>query len=306
MNPLKCYFANFFLYVKYVAAFTCIACVSVCVRGEQVRIPKESGEEKLADRLIVELLRRGNKYQPTFPYGEIDSIPLSTVIKDVENNDLDIFWALSSPDYEKNFQAIYIPLYRGLFGMRLAIVKRENAYLFEDVKSLGDLKRFTAGQGKFWADTQILENNGLPVVKELKYSNLFRMLEAERFDYFPRAIQEPWLEVQREANLNLVIDKSLLLWYKAPFYFFVNKNNQALAKHLTEQLELMIADGSFDEIFFADEETQMALKNSDIKNRRVIKLANPFLSDKTPLERNELWLDPSDLNVKTYTSRGQK
>jgi ABC-type amino acid transport substrate-binding protein len=264
--------------------------------AETIRLPAETGQRhKLADQLILEVLKRGNLYQPVFPYGDIDSLPLSTRINDVRNGQLDMFYALSTPEYEAEFLAIPFPIYRGMLGWRLAIVKQENVDLFKHVKTLSDLKKFTAGQVTLWSDTAILEANGLPVVKEHSFSNLFRMLEADRFDYFPRGIHEPWLEVQREAALNLVVEPYVVLQYRVPFYFFVSKRNTALAAHIHTQLEAMLADGSFDRIFYANSEVKMAIEKSNLKQRVVISLENPYLSPQTPIHRPELWLSAEDL-----------
>lgn len=258
-----------------------------------VRIPTEKGQtQKLPDRLIVELLRRGNKYRPVYPYADISSLPLVTRINNVRNGDLDIFFALATPDYENEFQAIYIPIYRGVMGMRLAIVKRQNRDMFAGVKTISDLQHLTAGQGKLWADSDILEHNGVPVVRELKYTNLFRMLEADRFDYLPRGFHEPWGEVDTWRSLDLVVDEHIMLWYKVPFYFFVSKSNQTLANHLTEMMEEMIADGSFTDLFMSDVDIQQALKKAKISDRTVIKMDNPFLTRNTPVARDELWFNP--------------
>lgn len=258
-----------------------------------IKIPIQSDQrEKFPDRLILEAIKRGEKYEPVFPYGDISSLPLSTRINGVRNGELDIFFGLTTADYENEFQAIYIPLYRGMMGMRLAIVKRGKSELFKDVRSLEDLRRFSAGQGKFWADSDILEHNGVPLVRELKYHNLFRMLEADRFDYFPRGMHEPWSEISTHRALNLVVDEHIMLWYTVPFYFFVNKSNVELAAHLTEQIEKMIADGSFTRMFQEDSDVQQALAQANLSQREIIRLENPFLTPQTPLERKELWFDP--------------
>jgi len=258
----------------------------------EVRIPTEAAQiDKFPDRLVVAALERGNTYKAVYPYGNIQSLPLSKRINDVRNLNLDLFFGLATPEYEEEFLPIYIPLYRGMMGMRLAIVKRENREIFRDVTNLQQLKQFIAGQGKLWADSKILEANNIPLVKEAKYRNLFRMLEADRFDYFPRGIHEPWKEVEDWQKLDLVVDKHIMLWYTVPFYYFVHRSNTDLAEHLTEQIEAMIADGSFMEMFYEDEDVQAAFKQAKIDERTIIRLENPFLSAATPIERKELWFN---------------
>jgi hypothetical protein len=259
----------------------------------EVRAPRGNNDKgRLPEILLNAALERGGIYHLVYPYGDIEAVPMSTRINGVKNKELDIFYALTTPEYEEEFLPVYIPIYRGIMGMRLAIVKNSNKDMFSNVQSLDDLKRFSAGQGKMWADSAILEHNSLPVIRELRYNNLFKMLEADRFDYFPRGIQEPWSEVAQWQDLELTVDQHIMLWYKIPFYFFVHRSNPTLAKHLTEQIEAMIADGSFLEIFNNEPYIKSALYQSNIAQRTIIKLDNPFLNEKTPVDREELWYTP--------------
>lgn len=268
-------------------------CIPALTFAESVRIPRSAGEEqRLHYRLLTEALMRGGVYSPVYPFGDPDALPLSTRIQGMRSKELDVFAAMTSQEYEDEFLAVYIPLYRGMMGMRLGIVKNSNSELFRDVQNLNDLRRFTAGQGKLWTDSKILAANSIPLVEELKYSNLFRMLEAERFDYFPRGIHEPWQEIESHKSLGLVVDKHIMLWYTAPFYFFVNKNNPQLAAHLTEQLLLLIENGTFQEYFEADADVKKALALADINKRKIIRLDNPFLPATTPVDNKALWFDP--------------
>lgn len=263
------------------------------LQAEIVRIPLQQGESnKLGNTILTAALERGARYQMNYPFGDIDNLPLSARIQAVRNKEVDIFFALSTPEYEEEFQAVYIPIYKGMMGMRLAILKKENINLLKDVQSLKDLSKFSAGQGKLWADSKILEHNGLPLVKELKYSNLFRMLEADRFEIFPRGIHEPWSEIKQHEKLNLAVDPHIMLWYKVPFYFFVHKSNRELAQHLTQQLNAMISEGSYENIFENDNDVRLAIENANISERKIIHLDNPYLTNNTPLEREVLWFVP--------------
>lgn len=264
--------------------------------AQTVRIPAETAQNhKFPDQLIAEIFKRSDEYTAAYPYGTIDSLPLSTRIEDVRSATLDIFFALSKPEYEEEFQAIYFPIYRGLLGWRLAIVRGDERDLFKHATTLKDVRQFKAGQGALWGDTTILESNHLPVVKEHKYTNLFRMLEAERFDYFPRGIAEPWLEIERERELNLIVDPHIVLRYTAPFYFFVRKGDTELAEHITGILEEMLADGSFMALYYQNEEILMAFSLAHLDQRQIIELNNPHLSARTPTHRPELWVSKDEL-----------
>ena len=57
-------------------------------------------------------------------------------------------------------------------------------------------------------------------------------------------------------------------------------------------LEEMVADGSFEKMFFADQQVKSALELANVKQRTVIELINPLLTENTPISRTELWFDP--------------
>jgi hypothetical protein len=158
------------------------------------------------------------------------------------------------------------------------------------VRSLEDLSRFSAGQGHDWPDSEILRSNGLPVIGVPNYQSLFSMLALGRFDYFPRSLAEVWAEAEQQRGSGLVVDDSLVLHYPSAVYFFVNRNDVALAAHIERGLELAIADGSFEQLFQAFHGEY--IERAQLGKRRILRLSNPLLPPQTPLQRKELWFQP--------------
>jgi hypothetical protein len=263
------------------------------LNAQTINIQSNDADKSLPHIILKKALEHNN-FDISYLYQQqgLTDATNSKILHDLQSGDLDVMWSMTSKSLEQQYQAVYIPIFRGLLGMRIAIVKAQNANLLSKVKNLNDLKRFSAGQGKFWPDSQILEANDLKVVKTLKYVNLFYMLEGERFDYYPRGLNEPWDEVERYKDLNLVVDSNVLIRYRAPLYFFVKKSNQGLAQILDNTLNQMVNDGSFNRLFFANEQITSALELSNVTQRVLIDLDNPLLSDETPLNRSELWFDP--------------
>ncbi|KMT64167.1 hypothetical protein XM47_15765 [Catenovulum maritimum] len=259
-----------------------------------MNVQGKSTDQRFAVVLLKSLINRDNKYQLNF-MDDGTGIQLSEakLHNDLLNDKIHIIWTLTSKSHEEKFQAIYIPIYRGMYGMRIPIVTKQNQNIFHGVKTLDDLKKFKAGQGSFWADTKILQANNLPVVKELKYINLFHMLEGDRFDYFPRGIPEPWAEIEREQALDLVVESNIMIRYTAPFYFFVNKSNKKLASYLTASLNSLISSGEYNKMFYSHPDIKSALNKANLKQRNVIHLKNPELTSATPTDRAELWFDPN-------------
>jgi Bacterial extracellular solute-binding proteins, family 3 len=180
-----------------------------------------------------------------------------------------------------------------LLGYRILIINKKNQHKFSQVKTLDDLKQFTFGQGKTWTDTKILQANGLKVVTINKYPGLFYMVDGERFDAFPRGVNEPFGELaQRPDMTDLTVENSILLVYRMPFYIFVSRDNPKLGNDIETGLNRAVADGSFDKIFYGEPNIKDVLDKANMKNRRIFNLNNPFLTKETPLERTELWFDP--------------
>lgn len=232
------------------------------------------------------------------PY-KIETIPGEITqarnIEDVATGRLDIMWAATNEEMEAQLLPVRIPLYKGLLGHRIFIIQRDAQDKFDRVRNFEDLKQITFGQGGTWADTRILESNGLKVVKANKYNSLFYMVDGGRFDAFPRGVQEPWGEIAQRPQLALAVEKKLMFVYRMPFYLFVSNTNPQLAADLELGLNRAIADGSFDKLFYSDPTVQDVLQKSGLKNRLVFELKNPTLPAATPVDRPELWLDVNSL-----------
>lgn len=222
-------------------------------------------------------------------------MPEGRVCNELDNGGVDVHWSMTSRELEQNYLPVRIPLYRGLLGHRIFIIRDGEQSRFAAVKSFADLKRLTAGQGTLWPDTQILRSGGLTVKTVMDYPRLFPMLEGGRFDYFPRGVHEPWNEVNYHPEFNLVVEPQLMVIYRAPMYFFVNRNNPGLARIIEKGLNAAIADGSFQQTFISNPMIQNVLNQANLQQRRVFYIDNPELSPQTPLDREELWLDISQL-----------
>ncbi|MES2047354.1 MAG: transporter substrate-binding domain-containing protein [Pseudomonadota bacterium] len=206
---------------------------------------------------------------------------------------LDVVWGGAYKEREAAMLPIRICLMKGLMGWRIPLVTKKNSHMFAKVENLNDLRQFTAGQGYHWTDTQVLLASGIKVERSYEFEFLFRMLEAGRFDYFPRSLMEIWNEFDTHQEMDLAIDTHIVIHYPAAFYFYVKKGNKELASIIQRGLEAAIKDGSFDKLFYAFHKKEII--NAGLENRKVIELSNPFLTPETPLARKELWFGIKDL-----------
>lgn len=206
-----------------------------------------------------------------------------------------VIWTMTDKEREQQLRPIRIPLCKGLFGYRVLLIRAGDQQRFDQIRDAHGLSQMLAGQGTHWPDTPIMLRNGLRVTTAETTESLFRMMNAKRFDYFPRGISEAWFELEQRDEKNLVVEKNLMLHYPAALYFFVNKSNEALAIRIEKGLEKLIDSGKFDEFFYSHPRVNFGLEN--LTSRRIINLENPFLPAETPVDKPRYWIDlTSDLH----------
>ena len=201
-------------------------------------------------------------------------------------------------DYEQRLLPIRFPLDKGLLGYRVFLIRNEEQPKLNLVNNLGDLRKFSIGQGKGWGDVTILRHAGLKVVEGESYDGLFGMLAAGRFDLFSRGVIEVGEELARHKTdyPGLAIEKHLMLYYPLTRYFYVTRSpeGEALARQVSTGLERMLKNGSFDRMF---EEFRSPFEQEiGFVNRRLIRIDNPLETPETPLGQQELWYDPTRSN----------
>lgn len=216
-------------------------------------------------------------------------------ISELESGGITVYWSMTSVEYEQRMRPILYPIDKGLLGYRVFLIRKGDQKRFSLVKTQNDLAILKAGQGHGWPDTAILRAAGLNVVTTTKYKNLFPMLDGGRFDYFPRGVFEPWSEINDWSQYPLEVEKNIFIKYPTAMYFFVSKRNERLAKILEVGFEKVIADGSFDKVFYSSRVVRESLRLSGIENRIAIEISNPLLPSSARLDRKELWFD---LNTK--------
>lgn len=198
-----------------------------------------------------------------------------------------------SPEFERDFLAIRIPIDKGLLGYRVLLVRKDDLPRFAQVRSVPDLRKLRAGMGKGWADVAILAHAGLPVVEGSAHENMYAMLVAGRFDYFARGVDEvQWETREYGARFpQMVIEPTLLLRYPLPRYLFVRRDaeGESLARRLRAGLETMVQDGTLDVLF--RQHKGPIIESLRLDKRRLLTLSNPALKD-MPLHRPELWYTP--------------
>ncbi|MCG8613224.1 MAG: transporter substrate-binding domain-containing protein [Pseudomonadales bacterium] len=232
-------------------------------------------------------------------YGEYSLAPVSSPMTQARGVTLlgegivvSVAFLPTSPERENKLLPIRIPIMQGILGYRLLLSHAGIAAQIARVETVEQLAAgYIAGFGLQWSDLAILKANRLNVVGSSQYDALFAMLNAKRFDYFPRGINEAWGELKKYSNQypGLRVVDDIALYYPYPVYFFVNNNNQALARRIEVGLQRLMQSGRFDELF--QEHHRDLINESDLRHRRILKLSNPTLPINTPEIKTD-WLTP--------------
>lgn len=205
---------------------------------------------------------------------------------------LDVVWTMTSPEREQELRPVRIPIDRGLIGWRLLLIHKDNQHKFVDELTEKQLKTSLSVQGSDWPDYPILRANHFRVLGSGDFEGMFKMLNAKRIDYFPRSLTEVWPELQQRSDMSLMVSPKWVLYYPAALYFFVHKDNQALANAIEVGLWRAIEDGSMQQLFL--QHFGALLQQAALNSRTVIRLNNPLLPAETPLQQKKLWFDPQN------------
>jgi hypothetical protein len=199
--------------------------------------------------------------------------------------------ALTTMEWEKNTIPIYIPLRRGLLNYRLLAINKFDLDKFNNITQLEQLKKLYVGLRRDWATRKVLNHLDFNIVDTYSYDNLFAMLSKGRFDYTVRGIYEINDEIQSRKDKfdNVIVAPNLALYIPAPAYFFVSPKFPQIAKRLQFGLERMVEGRMIEELF--NETYFHYVKEANLDKRTIINIGNPLLSEKTPFDRKELWLD---------------
>jgi hypothetical protein len=207
----------------------------------------------------------------------------------LDNRAIDVFATASEEKVEKKYHAIRYPIFKGLMGYRLMLVRNENLHILKNITDIQALKKFTIGQGSQWQDTKILSENGFVVITSRHYNRLFEMLGKKRFDLFPRSILEIWSEEQTFSTLGISVEPNIVLHYPLTMFYFIRKNEPKLRQALESGFKIALENGSFDVLF--NEYHASFIKRAKIENRTLIKIPNS-LSPSIPSNEAPLYITP--------------
>jgi hypothetical protein len=193
---------------------------------------------------------------------------------------INVAWIQTTREREQQLLPVRFPIYRGLLGWRLLLIRSEDQPLFDRIDKLDALRRFSVGLQKGWPDVDIMESEHIPVTLSQSYDSLFTMLQKDRFDYMSRSILEIALESEQHKGEGLAIEHGLMLHYSGDLYFFFSPTNHALAERVNAGLLKAWHNGAFAALF--QRHWGKIIRAAHVEQRRILPLNNPLFPDTPP------------------------
>lgn len=244
----------------------------------RARIPRPPRELDLERFYPLRLLRAALAASGQPHEIELTPQPIiqARAVRELESDSgvIDLVWTMSSQAREQTLRAVPVPIYGGLYGWRLLLIRRGEAARFAGLRSLEDLQSLRFVQGSDWPDRQVLQANGLQVDGVASFEGMFARLAQGAVDAFPRSALEIWGEAAQQAA-RFEVEPLLALRYPAPMLYFVAPGNEALARALESGLMRLHERGELMPLL-----TQLhgaELQRAELAKRRVIELRNPLL-----------------------------
>ncbi len=290
------------LYLLFAFVISCVWILSaprVADATEIIKFSKPHHEEDPRLAHPLELLKAAlSKTEAKYGPYEIEftfRMDRDRALKMLINGDLSVHDAPTQAAWEEKVLTVRVPIMKGLNGYRLFLINRDRLDDFSDIRRIEQLKELRAGVGFQWSITKSLQTLGFSVVKGDSYLGLFAMLSKNRFDYFPRGINEIFgeYELHKPEHPEMVIEPTKALYIGLPIYFFVSPKKPHLAQRIEEGLMAMREDGSFDELFYRH--CGDAIRKAELSKREVFVVKNPKLPTHPIYDRPEFWFSPGDL-----------
>lgn len=207
----------------------------------------------------------------------------------LQSGAIDVIALGTNAERESRMLPIKIDILRGIVGFRVFVIRAVDQARIARMDAQTLRKQLTFGLNSQWADLPIMRANGFTVETSSNYENLFGMLAAGRFDAFPRGLNEAQRELdeRRQSYPQLAVEQTKALFFPYPVYFWVSKENTALAQRIERGLKASLADGSFRKLFETYHATEIAALIKE--KRQVIRLNNPILPTGTAEPDTRWW-----------------
>jgi ABC-type amino acid transport substrate-binding protein len=241
---------------------------------------------KLLDLALAHTRESGESFR-LIPYAE--DTTQNRAVSLLQSGAIDVIALGTNEERESKILPVKIDILRGIVGFRVFLIRSADQERISQMDDVSLRKQLTLGLNSQWADLPIVRANGFSVTTSSGYQALFDMLAAGRFDAFPRGLNEAQRELdeRRQQYPQFAVEKTRALYFPYPIYFWVRKDNQALAQRIERGLKLSLADGSFRKTFEQYHAAEIATMRRE--KRHVLRLASPILPHGTPQPDTSWW-----------------
>lgn len=192
---------------------------------------------------------------------------------------------------DKGMGFVPFPVDLGIVGYRVCFAHPSITKKLSLVDSLEDLRNFTHGQGAGWTGIEILRHNGFNVTEVATYESLFKMVANRRFDLLCRGANELFDEIKMHRQIqNLSYDKSMVIYYPFPRFFYTNAKNSSALDRLRRGLLKSYENGSLQRLW--RQHYEESLDFVELDQRRTFTLVNPFIKQ-LKFEYQKYFYNPS-------------
>lgn len=192
-----------------------------------------------------------------------------------EGRDIDLAWFAATTNRAKELEYIPIPLYQGLHGNRILLIKNGSQSKFSNVEALTDLTGFMGLARASWTDYDILVKNGLQVDGSMGYRAMVKALGLGLADYFPRSALTVFREASSNQGHDIAIESNLVLQYPIYHLLFLGRKSPETNLLLQRGFNNLYQSGEYQNLFMRY--YNQRINTLDLSKRRILKLDNPEL-----------------------------
>ncbi|RJG47460.1 hypothetical protein [Motilimonas pumila] len=264
-----------------------------------VRFTPPQAKEDVSHDYLFQALKLGlEKSVPEFGPFQVEFMPVSLgqaqvlQLLDIEGV-LDVVASAPTTERETQFRPARVPLFMGLLGYRMMIIRPEDEAKFKAITRPKQLKALRACQGSSWPDADIMEADGYQVVRIDEFRDMYEYMRTGRCDYFPRAITEGYGELashNREfPDDPLLAFDDILIHYTVPLYFFTSHRQFELSERIELGLTRAVKDGSLLALMQRHPVSKVVFPLSQWQNATIFEVDNPEQLKTLRLYRQYLW-----------------
>lgn len=160
---------------------------------------------------------------------------------------IDIKWHSNIKTLGPQLKAIPHSLLRGKSGYKLLMVKTENHARFANINSIEQLRALTAGVSYASFNTTLFKRNSFKVTQYKSHKNVYTMLSAQRFDFYPVEVYGAYLHQPNNPGIKPI--SHIALHFPEHVYFYVNLENKRLHERVSLGLKKLEDNGEFEAHF---------------------------------------------------------